>query len=70
MVTKVSAAAPVTTTVVTAPEEAPVWLPPPDGGVTPEIERSNSVGEAKWGSEIRLARSGKWLPSVKSTPVG
>jgi hypothetical protein len=59
MVTEVSEGAPVTTTVLTAPEVALVSLPPPESGVTPEMEKSNCVGEAKCGSEIRLARSEK-----------
>lgn len=59
MVTEVSEASPVTTTLLTAPVGALVSLPPPVGGVTPEITKSNWVGEAKCGSEIRLARFGK-----------
>jgi hypothetical protein len=59
MATEVSEGTPVTTTVLTAPVEELVSLPPPGGGVTPEMKKSNCVGEAKCGSEIRLARSEK-----------
>jgi hypothetical protein len=59
MVTEVSEGAPVTTTLLTAPVEELVSLPPPAGGVTPEMKKTNCVGEAKCGSEIRLARSEK-----------
>jgi hypothetical protein len=59
MLTEVSEDAPVTTTLLTTPVEELVSLPPPAGGVTPEMEKSNCVGEAKCGSEIRLARSEK-----------
>jgi hypothetical protein len=59
MVTEVSEDSPVTTTLLTAPLEALVSLPPPAGGVTPEMTKSNWFGEAKCGSEIRLARSEK-----------
>jgi len=59
MLTEVADGAPVTTTVFTTPEEALVSLPSPEGGVTPEMEKSNCVEEAKCGSEIRLAKSEK-----------
>lgn len=59
MVTEIFESAPFTTTLLTAPAEALVSLPPPAGAVTPEMKKSNCVGEAKCGSEIRLARSEK-----------
>ena len=47
MVTEISEGAPFTTTALTTPAAELVSLPPPAGSVTPEIEKSNCVGEAK-----------------------
>lgn len=58
------------TTLLTTPL-ADVVVPAAEGGiVTPEIEKSNSVGDPKCGFEILLLKSETWLSMVNSTPVG
>lgn len=70
ILTDVDEEAGVTTTLLTAPVVELVVPPPPAASVTPEMEKSSSVGEAKCGSEIRLAKSETRLSIVRSAPVG